>query len=63
MQTLNHLVLAPKHKLSLVQVGNERLLLSVSPEGISLITQLTEGKIEHASTTIADISRFNDVCP
>lgn len=42
MQTLNHLVLAPKQKLSLVQVGNEKLLLSVSPEGISLITHLNK---------------------
>lgn len=42
MQALNHLVLAPKQKLSLVQVGHEKLLLSVSPEGISLITHIPE---------------------
>ena len=42
MQALNQLVLAPKQKLSLVQVGHEKLLLSVSPEGISLITHIPE---------------------
>ena len=42
MQTLNDLVLAPRQKLSIVQVGKERLLLSVSPDGISLLSHMDD---------------------
>ena len=42
MKTLNDLVLAPRQKLSVVQVGTERLLLSVSPERISLLSHMDE---------------------
>lgn len=40
MVTLADLALAPKQKLSLIQIGNEKFLFSVSPDRIQLITQL-----------------------
>ncbi|MFK7824202.1 MAG: flagellar biosynthetic protein FliO [Oligoflexales bacterium] len=59
MQALNQLVLAPKQKLSLVQVGHEKLLLSVSPEGISLITHIPEKsrKPENPKTSFGEADK------
>ena len=42
MKTLNQLVLAPKHKISLIQVGHEKILLSISPDGINLLTHIND---------------------
>ncbi len=42
MKALSHLNLAPKQRLSLVQVGNEKILLSVCPDQISLITHIKD---------------------
>jgi flagellar biogenesis protein FliO len=38
MKTIGTLVLASKQKLSLVQIGDEKILLGVTPENISFIT-------------------------
>jgi flagellar protein FliO/FliZ len=34
--------IAPKHKLSLIQVGGQQILIGVSPNGISYLTTVTE---------------------
>ena len=44
MQTLSDLVLAPKQKLSLIQVGETKLLLAISPDNVSLLTKFEETK-------------------
>ena len=43
MYMIADLPLAPKQKLSLIQIGNEKFLFSVSPDGIHLLTQLETG--------------------
>lgn len=40
MKAISHLSLAPRQKLSLVQIGPEKLLMSVSPDGISFLTKI-----------------------
>ena len=40
MKTLSSMPLAAKQKLSLVQVGNQKLLLGVTPENISFLTAI-----------------------
>ncbi len=42
MKAISHLNLAPKQRLSLVQVGNEKILLSVCPDQITLITHIKD---------------------
>lgn len=51
LQKLNDLILAPKQKLSVIQVGNQQLLLSISPDSVSLITQLA-GPATNASHAV-----------
>jgi flagellar biogenesis protein FliO len=43
MKTIASHSLAPKHKLTLVQVGPERILLGVSPDGIQYLTTIKDG--------------------
>ena len=47
MKTIASSCLAPKHKLTLMQIGEERILLSVSPDGIRYLT--TIGTSERAA--------------
>lgn len=60
MRTLNDLVLAPRQKLSLVQVGAEQLLLSVSPDGISLISHMDEFKNKMTEKKLDKFSSKSD---
>ena len=40
MRAISHLPLAPKQKVSLVEIGGERLLLSVSPDNITFLAKV-----------------------
>jgi|LSQX01.2.fsa_nt_gb flagellar biosynthetic protein FliO len=42
MQTIEQIALTPKATLSIVKVGNEHLLLSVSEGGVNLIKQIED---------------------
>jgi flagellar biogenesis protein FliO len=42
MKLLSNLALAPRQKLSLVQVGNEQILLSISPDKVEFISRIGE---------------------
>ena len=42
MKTIASSHLAPKHKLTLMQIGDERILLSVSPDGIKYLTTISQ---------------------
>lgn len=44
IKTLATHAIAPKHRLTLVQVGGEQILLGVSPEGISFLTAVGREK-------------------
>ncbi len=43
MKTIASYNLAPKHKLALVQVGGQQVLLGVGPEGINFLTSMNSG--------------------
>lgn len=58
MKMLNHLVLAPKQKLSLIKVGNEQLLLSISPDRVSLITKIDYLKKDRVVEQSEKLSMF-----
>lgn len=45
MQVLHNLAISPKQRLSLVQVGNERLLLAISPDQVSLISTIANPEV------------------
>ncbi len=40
MKTLSQLVLSPRQKLCLIQVGSEQILIAVSPDQVTLMTRL-----------------------
>lgn len=51
MKQMATLALAPRHKLSLVQVGDEQVLLSVSNDGINLISKIENKNTKQNSIT------------
>jgi len=50
MKTIGTLALASKQKLSLVQIGDEKILLGVTPENISFITTVSS----HSKVSVSD---------
>lgn len=43
MKTISSMAVGPRQKLTLVQVGNETVLLSISPTGVQFLTNVSNG--------------------
>lgn len=43
MKAISTYALAPKHKLTLLQVGNQQILVGVSPDGVNYLTTINQG--------------------
>lgn len=56
MKAIGHLALAPKQKLSLVQIGSEKFLLSVSSDSIAFLAKINNDRIQPAIATSSSIS-------
>ena len=55
MKTIASSHLAPKHKLTLMQIGNERILLSVSPDGIKYLTTINTNDLKGQALQAAPV--------
>ena len=57
MKSISSLVLNQKQKLSLIQVGSEKILLAISPEQVNFITHVpTENNISKGISQESQVS-------